>query len=438
MAHKHGGDVYTYSGVRDFSANINFQGMPGKVREAAIRAVDLSVHYPDPDCRALRQTLADYENECPQAAEMTGKKHAAKAVSAVMGDDRGGFDRQKLNPEQIICGNGAAELMFALAGAYRPQRALLAIPSFYEYEQALETCGCLITRYALRARQKFVLGKDFLDAAARFAEDAEPLQVSDTDNFPQGAIPGRERADCDNERKMIILGNPNNPTGCVIACEILRALIELCAKKQILLVLDESFLDFLSEEDQAHTFSGACVVPEMPGIFVIRSFTKIYALPGIRFGYGLCSNRQLLAQMRRLLQPWNVSLVAQETARAATREREFARESARLVAVNRGQMAAVLKEAGYEVFPSSVNFLLLRGPENLAEYCLKQGFLIRDCSNFPGLERTGDGKAYFRVCVRSQAENEALLEAMVQGSKREGRTADGESNYDSGHDVKRW
>ncbi|MCD8348866.1 MAG: aminotransferase class I/II-fold pyridoxal phosphate-dependent enzyme [Lachnospiraceae bacterium] len=386
MTHKHGGDIYTYSGVRDFSANINFCGMPESVRDAAIRAVDLSVHYPDPDCRALRQTLADYEND--------------------------GCHMTEIRPEHIICGNGAAELMFALVGAYFPQQALLAVPSFYEYEQALDAFGCAICRYEMKAEEGFALGEDFLKTLLRFAEKMDQLPGSDRKGLQQISIPEKEGTARAGARGMVILGSPNNPTGRLIETDILHTLIEVCAKRRLLLVLDESFLDFLSEEDRIRTFSGVCVLPKTPQVFVIRSFTKIYALPGLRFGYGLCSDRQLLEGMRRLLQPWNVSLVAQEAANAAAHEREFARESAQQVAVNREQMAAALKGAGYEVFPSNTNFLLLRGPENLAEDCLAHGFLIRDCSNFPGLKRTGDGQAYFRVCVRSREENEALLEVM--------------------------
>ncbi|MCD8336445.1 MAG: aminotransferase class I/II-fold pyridoxal phosphate-dependent enzyme [Lachnospiraceae bacterium] len=422
MVHKHGGDIYTHSGARDFSANINFRGMPGSVREAALRAVDESVHYPDPDCRALRQALADFEKDGCRMAEPAPKSGAARTAGTVPDGDTAVSAGTEICPEHIICGNGAAELMFALAGACRPLRALLAVPSFYEYEQALEAFGCAISRYALKAERAFSLDEDFLNAAARFAEDMEQLPASGAEELSQMPVPRNEGTARGGERAMIILGSPNNPTGCVIETEILRALIGLCAKKHIFLVLDESFFDFLSEEDRAKTFSGALAVPEVPEVFVIRSFTKIYALPGIRFGYGLCGDRLLLERMRRLLQPWNVSLVAQEAARAAVCEREFARESARLAAANRERMAGALQDAGYQVFPSSANFLLLRGPENLAEYCLAHDFLIRDCSNFPGLERRGDGQAYFRVCVRSRAENEALLEVLCAGMQ--GRSDD--------------
>ncbi|MCC8046267.1 MAG: aminotransferase class I/II-fold pyridoxal phosphate-dependent enzyme [Clostridiales bacterium] len=402
MIHRHGGDIYTYGNVSDFSANINYRGMPSSVREAAVRAVDASVHYPDPDCRALRCALAEREKSF--------------------------YGARNVSEEDLICGNGAAEIMFALTAAFRPKRALLAVPSFFEYEQALAAVGCEICRFRLKPERGFTIGEDFLEAARCFSE--KNARLTETDIFA-----GLERTEtaavspADTElsapldsasgrvRSMVILGSPNNPTGRLIEKEILTKLVDLCRERQILLVLDESFIDFLDEDDRQRTCSGVRFLEEKARrrtscIFLVRSFTKMYAMPGVRFGYGLCTDRQLLEKMRRLLQPWNVSLIAQEAASAAASEQEFARESAAYVAQNREEMKAALEEAGFEVFPSCVNFLLLRAPANLAEVCLKKGFLIRDCSNFPGLPNSEDGRGYFRVCVRSREENEALVRAM--------------------------
>ncbi|MCD7744475.1 MAG: aminotransferase class I/II-fold pyridoxal phosphate-dependent enzyme [Lachnospiraceae bacterium] len=383
MAHKHGGDIYTHSGVKDFSANINFRGMPSVVREAARNAVDASVHYPDPDCRMLKSALAA---------------------------------REHVLPEHIICGNGAAELMFALANAVRPKRALIAVPSFFEYEQSLEGCGCEIERFLLSPKEEFRLDERLLREAVLLSEHTyagEPVKGKREllnrfhENAEQKLSEPYERW-----RAMIILGNPNNPTGRVIETDVLWKLIRVCLDHRILLVLDESFMDFLDAEDRKETFSATILLSECPNVFIIRSFTKMYAIPGIRFGYGMCSERKLLEQMRQLLQPWNVSVVAQEAATAAASEVDFALETAAQISVNRNAFADGLRDAGVRVFPSSANFLLICGPEDLGKHCLEKGFLIRDCGNFPGLERAGDGRAYFRVCVRSFEENEELLKVM--------------------------
>ncbi len=372
MTHKHGGDIYSYHEIKDFSANINFRGMPSSVRDAAIEAVDESVHYPDPECRSLRTALAEREKSLCDG----------------------------ILPEHIICGNGAAELIFALADALKPTHALLAVPSFFEYEQALLTSGCEITRFALKPDDGFCPGETFLSAAAAFGEKISSLNRVST---------------------MIILGNPNNPTGTLIETAVLEELIHICDRQRILLVLDESFLDFLDKKDREKTFSGVIKVPTNPNVFIIRSFTKIYAIPGLRFGYGLCSDGELIDRMRILIQPWNVSVVAQKAAEAAAGEAEFSRVSAEMISENRDELICALRETGLTVFPSAANFLLFRAPAELKTACLADGILIRDCSNFPGLEPSGDGIAYFRVCVRGKVENKKLVDAIrrYMGSIRE-------------------
>ena len=344
MLHRHGGDIYTYGKVYDFSANINFRGMPEPVRSAAVQAVDASVHYPDPEYRTLRRALA-------------GREGIAQT-------------------DHMICGNGAAELMFALSAAYRPKNALLAAPSFFEYEQALASSGCAVRRFCLKKEDGFEITGQFLDAID-------------------------ETTDC------MILGNPNNPTGRTLSGEFLEELLRICRERGILLVMDESFFDFLSEEDRAGTFSCAERTAEYENLFVIKSFTKMYAMPGLRFGYGICGNKKLLERMHAVMQPWNVSVPAAQAAQAAASETAFAEETAIQTRKNREALFGALLQAGYRVYPSSANFLLFEGPEDLQDFCLEHGFLIRDCSNFPGLAR-----GFFRICVRSREENEKILNVL--------------------------
>lgn len=378
MVHRHGGDIYSYHQIQDFSANINFRGMPEQVREAAIRAVSLSMHYPDPDYRTLRKALAR---------------------------------REQVEADQIICGNGAAELMFALAAARRPKQALLAVPSFFEYEQALTAFGCRISHFCLQEQKGFALEEAFLDAVR-------------------------------DNTELIVLGNPNNPTGQLVPAELLQKLMKLCREKEIFLVMDESFFDFLCEADREKTLEGVRETRENPNLFVLKSFTKIYAMPGLRFGYGICCDTGLLQTMRTIMQPWNVSIPAQMAAEAACAETGFARETAEQTAQNRREMKTWMESAGYQVYESNANFLMFRYPPelkisvpdmavsdsgtdgsfvmrdsgfglasiqeySLKDYCLKHGFLLRDCSNFPGLSR-----GYYRICIRSREENEKLFQVL--------------------------
>lgn len=372
MTHKHGGNIYEHKNAADFSANINFLGMPDSVRRAALDAIDASIHYPEPGSKELRQILAKREN-----------------VSA----------------DQVICGNGAAELMFLLAQSLRPKHAVLAQPCFFEYEQSLQAVDCQITNVWLRAEDGFELTTEFV---SQIAADAD----------------------------LVILGNPNNPTGRMIPEEVLAAVRAHCREHKIWLVADESFFDFLTEEDAAKTTEAALFEEET--VFVIKSFTKMYAMPGLRVGYGICRNTALMEKMRLLMQPWNVSLPAQMAAKAAAEEKEFAARTAEMTAVNRGWMTEKLRACGYTVFPSCTNYLLFSGPAGLVEYAVAHGYLIRDCSNFRGLEtnkgtaaigvrqeelmfgKTEEARQYYRICIRSQKENEgllAVLEAFLEKKK---------------------
>ena len=117
--------------------------------------------------------------------------------------------------------------------------------------------------------------------------------------------------------------------------------------------------------------------------------------------------------MRALMQPWNVSVPAQAAAEAAAGELQFAKKTADLISRNKAEMTGWMEQAGYRVYPSNANFLLFEGPEELGDYCLKEGWIIRDCSNFPGLE-----KGTFRICVRSREENRALMEVLKRGIMR--------------------
>ena len=231
----HGGDVAGYEaeyGAKplDFSANINPLGLPQGVRQAVIGALDSADAYPDPLCRKLRQAIARQEG---------------------------------LPMEQILCGNGAADLIFRLVLALRPKKALVTAPTFAEYEQALALVGCQVQRHMLLEKDDFQL----------------------MDRFLQQLHPGLD---------LVFLCNPNNPTGQVIRPALLDEIGERCGKMGIRLVVDECFQSFLDQPDR-HTMKGK--LEKNPMLFLLRAFTKFYAMAGIRLGYGLCADTQLLEQM---------------------------------------------------------------------------------------------------------------------------------------------
>lgn len=347
--HIHGGDVYRNPGILDFSANCNPYGMPKGVKEAVIQALDKAECYPDVKCDTLRRALAK-EEEVPE--------------------------------EKIICGNGAADLIFGLVLARKPKKALLLAPTFAEYEQALSSVECEIVYVPLSEKEGFVPQENFINA---ITEDVD----------------------------MVFFCNPNNPTGILAEREYVEKILQRCKKNNAFFVLDECFIDFI-ENPEDYTMKE--YLQTYTDFFLLKAFTKKYAMAGIRLGYGFCSDKNTLENMQAVMQPWNVSVLAQEAGVAALKEKEYVKETFDKIKIEKEWLLGKLKELDICCYPSKANYIFFKGPLHLKEKCLKQGIAIRDCSNYPNLE-----EGFYRIAVRKREENERLtevLEYILKGEKR--------------------
>lgn len=336
----HGGDIYQEKIRLDFSANTNPFGTPQGVLYALGEALSKVHHYPDPYCRELIRAISDFE--------------------AVPG-------------EGILCGNGAAELIYAYCEAVRPKKAVELAPTFSEYSLGLQRVGCRVERYFLDRDSGFSLDERFL----RFLETEKP--------------------------EAVFLCNPNNPTGRSIPAPLLKSILHLCQKEGMRLFLDECFLDL----------SDGCVslkdaLRENPRLFLLKAFTKSYGMAGIRLGYGLSADRELLMRMSQATQPWNVSLLAQTAGVAALREGPFLQKTRALIQKERKWLTEQLKDLGFWVCPSEANFLLFEGPEGLREALRKRQIAIRGCGNYYGLTQ-----GWYRIAVRLPEENRQLIDAIA-------------------------
>lgn len=340
--HIHGGDVYSYPGTIDFSANCNPFGTPEGVKKAAAAAMEDIWCYPDVECRELRKTLEESEG---------------------------------IPYEQIICGNGAADLIFGLVLARKPKKALIPAPTFAEYEQALCAVGCKVEYYYLKEENGFVPKEDMLSYI-----------TEDTD--------------------MVFFCNPNNPTGVLSERTFLRKLADRCRECDTFLVLDECFTDFV-EEPECYTMKP--YLSKYENLFLLKAFTKRYAMAGLRVGYGFCSNEGVLKKMRTVMQPWNVSVAAQKAGVAALKEESYVRDSMKKIQEERRFLQDKLAEIGLLLYGSKANYIFFRGNENLWEECLKRGIQIRDCRNYVGLEQ-----GFYRTAVRTRQENEQLIQVLQQ------------------------
>ncbi|MGI5902067.1 MAG: threonine-phosphate decarboxylase CobD [Desulfitobacteriia bacterium] len=350
----HGGDLYTAQKkvgnkkILDFSVNINPLGIPEGVKEAIKKAIEDCVNYPDPFCRELTRALAAYENT---------------------------------EPENILCANGASELIFRLPVALKPKNALLLAPTFADYEKALRTVDCNIYYYSLEPENDFSLQEDFLELL-------------------------------ENRMDMIWICNPNNPTGQGTENALIKRVLEKSSKirtsyeKSSIVIVDECFMDFVEEPQN---YSVQNLIGSYNNLVILKAFTKAFAIPGIRLGYLLTTNKELINKLRLAGQDWSVSSLAQAAGVRALREEGYLQESLTLVKKERAFLKKELQALGFKVYGSLANYIFFYAPKHreLDKILLSKGFLIRSCANYRGL-----GFGYYRIAVKKHEDNTKLLDAL--------------------------
>ncbi|MBS1252234.1 MAG: Histidinol-phosphate aminotransferase [Anaerolineales bacterium] len=321
--------------VLDFSVNSNPYGPSPAVREALAR-VPLD-RYPDREALALRRALAD---------------------------------RLGITPEQIVAGNGTAELLWLIGLAFlrSGDRVLVLGPTFGEYRRVAALAGAKVEVWTAQAEQAFTVD---VDGVARRLQQVQP--------------------------RVAFLCNPNNPTGTVLPPDVIEARAE--AHPQTLFVVDEAYLNFVPDLDAALTIG-------QDNLLVLRSMTKDYALAGLRLGYasGYARVIEALASVRP---PWNVNAMAQAAGVAALSDEVHLQRSLSRLVEDKAALVTGLSELGLASLPSAVHFFLIDVGDGAAfrRKLLRHGILVRDCASF-GLP------AYVRIAARRPEENQRLLAAI--------------------------
>ena len=208
----------------------------------------------------------------------------------------------------------------------------------------------------------------------------------------------------ENNPKLTIICNPNNPTGKLIDPDLMLDIITYCRMNQIYVVIDECFMDFV-KDCQKHTRKG--LIPYNPYVVILNALTKLFAFPGIRIGYAMTSDADLIHAVNAQLPSWNVSAVAQLAGKEVVHHEEYVEESRKYVFREREYMYEEMKKLGLKVYEPSANFIFFKSDIPMYKKLLERHILIRNCDNFDGIMH-----GYCRVAIKKHNENEILLKEM--------------------------
>lgn len=290
-------------------------------------------------------------------------------------------DYHHLSAQSFLVGNGATELIHLLPRVLKPKNALILVPAFSEYERASRLAGAAIHRVGLNVRDGFRINVETVAQK------------------------------CSKGIDLLFLCNPNNPTGRLLAREEIVWLVKKVARCSTWVVVDEAFIDYAP--DQSVLSCPQNLVDHSSNLIVLRSFTKFFALSGLRVGY-LSTQSALVKKLQIAKDPWSVNTLAQIAARESLLDVEYIKESLRFMETEKPRFLSLLDRIpGIQIFPSQANFVLIRvAKRGATAYRLfgslaRTGILVRGCESFGGL-----GPGFLRVAVKRREENDRLAQAL--------------------------
>ncbi|MCL2873435.1 MAG: aminotransferase class I/II-fold pyridoxal phosphate-dependent enzyme [Defluviitaleaceae bacterium] len=336
------------SEIRDFSGNINPMGIPESVKKAIIENIDSVSQYPDEEHELLRESISKY----------TG-----------------------VNQEYIMVGNGSTELISAFIRAVKPEKAAIISPAYSEYEREIKKFGGEILLFPLLEKDDFKL-------------DTEKL-------FEK----------LDKDTGLLVICNPNNPTGTALNENELEKILIRCKKKDIFVMIDETYAEF---PDEGENISASGLTKDYDNLFVIRGTSKFFSVPGLRLGYAMCSNSEIRKKVNSKRDLWSVGSLSVAAGIEMFSDAKFVNGTKKFISSERKRLLKELKTFEFlHPYESKSNFILIKikNLEIKSSYIfsemIKKKLLIRDASGFPYLD-----DSFIRICILSQEDNNLLLEVL--------------------------
>lgn len=384
----HGGNIYkvfrekNIKEILDYSSNINPYGIPESLKKRITENLEVLERYPDPDYVELRQKLANLN---------------------------------KVNLSDIILGNGATEIIFLFMKVINPKKILIVSPTFGEYERAVkatEISGDTVSLSSSNGDNKNIENKKI---------EIEYFELKESDDFKLNI--GNLKNELENKYDLLIICNPNNPTGKFLKLAQTEEILKECNKYDTKLFIDEAFIEFLADGMKESIIN---TEENKKNLFVTRAFTKFFAIPGLRLGYGMYFDKELEKKISEKKEPWSVNNFAEMAGLTVLDDAEYIEKTLKWIVEEKIYMYEKLnKISGMKVYETEVNFITGKIDEKLfseglnvkilREKMLEQGILIRDASNFKFLD-----ERFFRLAIKDRASNERVIEAMKEIFRKKG------------------
>ena len=344
----HGGDIYKYNkDLIDFSSNINPLGVPESFKKALIENINDFIKYPDIEYKALLDNLSKY---------------------------------LKVDQKYIVPGNGAVDIIYKVIEALKLEGIYGLAPTFSEYRRGAERIG--------------------INYSDLHCYDEE-FQLKDISALIQGI----------KNNSILVLCNPNNPTGTLIAKEQIKNLLNHMKDINSFLIIDEAFIEFTGDYKE---YSCMDLVYDYDNLFIIRAATKFFGMPGLRLGYGISSNKAALEKIETLMEPWSINTAAVIASEVIFKDRDYISTSMDWIKAERKAFKENLETIkGIKVYNSMANFFLIRSLNKsldsftLKEKLIEKGFLIRVPKGFSNLTPYD-----FRIAIKDRESNRKLAEAL--------------------------
>ena len=379
----HGGNIYkifrekNIKEILDYSSNINPYGIPESLKKRITENLEILERYPDPDYIELRQKLAHLN---------------------------------KVDMSNIILGNGATEIIFLFMKVINPKKILIAAPTFGEYERAVKAME--------RVENSSILGnsdkkKDDENSCGKQKIKIEYFELKENDDFKLNIH--NLKNELEKKYDLLIMCNPNNPTGKFLKLDETEEILKECNKYNTKLFIDEAFIDFLKDGMKESIIN---TKENKQNLFVTRAFTKFFAMPGLRLGYGIYFDKKLEKRISEKKEPWSVNNIAEMAGLTVLDDTKYIEETLKWIAEEKTYVYEKLNEInGIKPYKTEVNFITVKIEDNfilkglnvkiLRGKMIEKGILIRDASNFKFLD-----ERFFRLAIKDRENNDRVIKTL--------------------------